>query len=379
MKTIVESTAAYEAWIESQIELYQSDLATKHQEMTESVFAFFRATFYRWAELWTLHCPELAKLYRVEAVGDLHIQNFGTWRDREGRLVWGVNDFDEAGSCAFTNDLVRLAVSIKLADEHSSTLKLAFAQVAEEIWKGYRKGVAADAKPFVLEKTNGWLLRLARTALKEPKVFWRNWLEQRTEPSSSHSDFPAEAAEVLHSHFPKGAKVQLRVAKTGARPKGLGSLGHRRVFAYAEWQGGPIAREAKASAGSALLWAAGKPSEKIRIMDFLSSTVRPMSPHVKMVGKWLLRPIQSETGRIEVSELRRLAPEERQAVDQRRLFQAMGFETANTHLLFAPQRDLQKAAEKLKPAQLEDAAEKMAEATLADFKQWRKHWKPLRG
>jgi len=32
----------------------------------------------------------------VLAVGDLHVENFGTWRDAEGRLIWGVNDFDES-------------------------------------------------------------------------------------------------------------------------------------------------------------------------------------------------------------------------------------------------------------------------------------------
>ena len=32
----------------------------------------------------------------VLAVGDLHTENFGTWRDAEGRLIWGINDFDEA-------------------------------------------------------------------------------------------------------------------------------------------------------------------------------------------------------------------------------------------------------------------------------------------
>ena len=30
------------------------------------------------------------------SVGDLHVENFGTWRDSEGRLIWGINDFDEA-------------------------------------------------------------------------------------------------------------------------------------------------------------------------------------------------------------------------------------------------------------------------------------------
>ncbi len=33
---------------------------------------------------------------QVLAVGDLHVNSFGTWRDAEGRLCWGLDDFDEA-------------------------------------------------------------------------------------------------------------------------------------------------------------------------------------------------------------------------------------------------------------------------------------------
>ncbi len=85
--------------------------------MKADVFMFFRATYYRWAQIWPQVCPELANAPRVLAVGDLHVENFGTWRDLEGRLIWGVNDFDEAWPMAFTIDLVRLAVSAHLAAE----------------------------------------------------------------------------------------------------------------------------------------------------------------------------------------------------------------------------------------------------------------------
>jgi uncharacterized protein (DUF2252 family) len=62
-------------------------------------------------------CPELSKGPHILAVGDLHVENFGTWRDSEGRLIWGVNDFDEAYPLSYANDLVRLAVSAHLAVE----------------------------------------------------------------------------------------------------------------------------------------------------------------------------------------------------------------------------------------------------------------------
>jgi uncharacterized protein (DUF2252 family) len=53
----------------------------------------------------------------VLAVGDLHLENFGTWRDGLGRLAWGINDFDEAYPLPYTHDLVRLATSAFLAVE----------------------------------------------------------------------------------------------------------------------------------------------------------------------------------------------------------------------------------------------------------------------
>ena len=55
--------------------------------MADSPFAFLRATFYRWVQLWPKVCPELANAALVLGVGDLHVENFGTWRDSEGRLI----------------------------------------------------------------------------------------------------------------------------------------------------------------------------------------------------------------------------------------------------------------------------------------------------
>ncbi len=73
--------------------------------MTKDVFSFLRATFYRWVVLFPQTCPELAAAPALLGVGDLHVENFGTWRDGEGRLIWGINDFDEACTLAYTSDL----------------------------------------------------------------------------------------------------------------------------------------------------------------------------------------------------------------------------------------------------------------------------------
>nr|MDP9120617.1 DUF2252 domain-containing protein [Acidobacteriota bacterium] len=90
--SIQEATQQYEAWLAGQITLIQTDLERKHEAMREDLFPFLRATYYRWAQLFPEVCKDLAGAPEVLAVGDLHVENFGTWRDHEGRLVWGIND-----------------------------------------------------------------------------------------------------------------------------------------------------------------------------------------------------------------------------------------------------------------------------------------------
>src|SRR6266576_4873883 len=114
---IVEATARYEAWLAERVPLVKADLAHKHRAMSAGIFPFLRATFYRWATRWRALAGDVAAAPTVLAVGDLHVENFGTWRDAEGRLVWGVNDFDEAWPLPYTNDLVRLATSALVARE----------------------------------------------------------------------------------------------------------------------------------------------------------------------------------------------------------------------------------------------------------------------
>src|SRR5258708_13002113 len=108
LPSVVAATGDLERWKAQEISIVRGDLVLKHRMMADAVFSFLRSTFYRWAQLWPIVCPELARAPQVLAVGDLHVDNFGTWRDLEGRLVWGVNDFDEAWPAAYASDLVRL-------------------------------------------------------------------------------------------------------------------------------------------------------------------------------------------------------------------------------------------------------------------------------
>src|SRR3984893_13645021 len=153
---IIRATQAYEAWLSTHLRLLASDLKIKHQKMTLDPFSFLRATFYRWVQRWPILCPDLAAAPAVQSVGDLHVENFGTWRDAEGRLIWGVNDFDEVVTLPYTQDLVRLGTSALLAVEESR-LTLSARRGCESILAGYTESLRAGGGAAVLAERYRWL------------------------------------------------------------------------------------------------------------------------------------------------------------------------------------------------------------------------------
>ena len=91
---IHQATTDYERWLRSHTRVIESNLKSKNQKMRSDLFLFLRGTFYRWAQLWPEVCADLDHAPKVIAVGDLHVNSFGTWRDAQGRMGWGVDDFD---------------------------------------------------------------------------------------------------------------------------------------------------------------------------------------------------------------------------------------------------------------------------------------------
>ncbi|GAA4886092.1 DUF2252 domain-containing protein [Actinomycetospora straminea] len=88
----------------------------KFRKMAVEPFAFYRgsAPLY-YADVARLEDPWVDdKTRRVWIQGDLHAENFGTYLDGDGVLVFDVNDFDEAYVAPWTWDLRRLVASVAL-------------------------------------------------------------------------------------------------------------------------------------------------------------------------------------------------------------------------------------------------------------------------
>ncbi len=346
---IVKATAKYEAWLATHLKIVAKDLDFKHQQMRLAPFLFLRATYYRWAQRFPEVCEEAAKAPVVLAVGDLHIENFGTWRDIEGRLIWGINDFDEAWRLPYTHDLVRLAASTLMAGTTCDP-KAGIAALL----KGYVEGLEAGGRPFALAEHHTALRAVATARLHDPEAYWAKMHALAEAPEKP----PAGALKAIARLMPESG-LQWRVT---TRIAGLGSLGRQRYVGLADWGGGSVAREAKALAPSACVWAAaGKGTATILYQQVLNSAIRCRDPFVRFQKRWIVRRLAPDCSRIELADM----PKER---DEIRLLRAMGWETANVHLGSIKPRPLLMDLKKRPRGWLAKAARAMEKSVLADFK-----------
>jgi len=354
----LQATSGYESWMRSCATIVESDLRLKHEQMRSDLFMFFRGTFYRWAQLWPEICPDLSHAPRVLACGDLHVNSFGTWRDSEGRLAWGIDDFDDSYPLPYTNDLVRLAASVKIVKDLGN-LTTGLKESCDIILQAYGAALRSGGHPLVLAEHEGTLEKLGIDAIVPPEHFWA---KLNAHPGVRHG-FPHDARLALEQTLPQknlDYKVVLRRA-------GMGSLGQQRFVVIAQWNGGCIAREAKAMVPSSVRWLDGRVSDRNSYYEqAIASAVRAHDPFQKTIGRWIIRRLSPDSNPIDIT----LIP---QVHDEETLLQAMGSEAANVHLGTKRQtKNILKHLRRMKPDWLRSAAKSMAKALEQDWKHYKK-------
>jgi hypothetical protein len=351
--SIRNSVRAYETWMGEQLgdEIVKKDVALKHRKMGESPFVFLRATYWRWAETILEVCPDLAKAPSVLAVGDIHLENFGTWRDVDGRLVWGVNDFDEAANMPYALDLVRLATSALLANQGRG---IGAADICAAVLEGYRQGLSAPS-PVVLDRDWGWMHKLLAVSNKRRAKFWTKVEGKKHQPA------PARYRQVLADAMPE-REIDMWTAR---RIAGTGSLGRPRWIGVAEWQGAPVVREAKAVLPSG--WALSHKSvgQAIHSQAIAEGRYRAKDPWYRVQDNLVVRRLSPNNRKIEAET----AGVSLLAYD---MLVAMGLDLASVHLGTgnrgpAVARDL----ERRKSNWLRRNAKLAAEAVTRDFEEWK--------
>jgi uncharacterized protein (DUF2252 family) len=168
--------------VEAFSDLMRADPAafrTKFRKMAADPFAFYRGSaclFYAdvaerddpWAD---------ERTGRVWIQGDLHAENFGTYMDGDGVLIFDVNDFDEAYVGHFTWDVTRFAASLALLGWRKALSDEAITDLVRSYARSYLEQVRwfvdqADDRSFSLQlgTTDGAVAQVLQLAKLRTRV-----------------------------------------------------------------------------------------------------------------------------------------------------------------------------------------------------------------
>jgi uncharacterized protein (DUF2252 family) len=92
----------------------QPTLQLKYKLMADNVFSFYRATCHLFYED-LCNSPALNSGPLAWICGDLHIENFGSYRSANGLIYFDINDFEEAVIAPVGYELTRFLCSIAMA------------------------------------------------------------------------------------------------------------------------------------------------------------------------------------------------------------------------------------------------------------------------
>jgi uncharacterized protein (DUF2252 family) len=153
----------------------------KFRKMAASPFAFYRGSaslFY--ADLSGAYADDSflnERTGRVWIHGDLHAENFGTYMNADGRLVFNVNDFDEAYVGPFSWDLKRFAASVALigygkalSDDVITALVTTFARAYLTELRAIARGGDDAIGSITLDNADGVLRRVLQQARLNTRV-----------------------------------------------------------------------------------------------------------------------------------------------------------------------------------------------------------------
>lgn len=332
MSTINDSTIRYAGWLAKQLEgrggIDAAALTAKYVKMKEEGrHTFLRATFYRWAERWKDAEPDAR---RVLSAGDVHVENFGTWRSAKNELVWGINDADEACRLPWTSDLVRLGVSVQLALNENSVAGADPAAACEKVLRGYTQGMQEESSGALIITNDHPLSRLVNEIILDDslKKFWKDEDAKKQEAKS----LPDGVLEILKAALP--AEISRPIQEpTPQEPPGTGSMGKRRFYASALTGDDRVMREAKPAVPSALIWARslegnGEMPDDGSTAALLDSPHRIPDPTQRLDRGWIVRGISRDAGKM---KFKKLAAKDATLSELECLLDCMGRELAGLH------------------------------------------------
>ncbi len=224
-------------------------LKLKFARMREGPFAFFRAT----CHLFYQDLPQesvLAKPPRVWVSGDLHLENFGSYKGDNRLAYFDLNDFDEACLAPCTLEILRVLTSILIASDGVGLGTRVQADLCGSFMDAYRSEAMSEKPRWIERSLSKGLIKKLFKAVKS--MDRRTFLDSRTRVDGKKRKlltdgikaFPTlkKDKEKIRSLMESFSTTQkdpdfYKVLGIGDRISGLGSLGVSRYVLLVEGRG----------------------------------------------------------------------------------------------------------------------------------------------
>jgi uncharacterized protein (DUF2252 family) len=214
----------------------------KYRLMQENAFRFFRGTCHLFYEDLAAAGEGFPSGPLGWICGDLHLENFGSYRSDNNQVYFDLNDFDEAILAPVTWEVVRLVTSIFVGFE---SLRIE-PRRAEKMAKLYLKSYAATllsgkadyveatmARGIICDFLAGVAKRKQRIILDKKAILLKKRVQMITD-DPKHFKLPRETKRALMDHVTSWLKVDehspynYKVVDAVFRLAGTGSIGVQR-------------------------------------------------------------------------------------------------------------------------------------------------------
>jgi uncharacterized protein (DUF2252 family) len=189
-------------------------LGRKLEALARSPFAFFRGTFHLMANDLLQHRVPGAQAAAPDAliVGDLHLENFGVYRNAAGALCFDVNDFDDVGTGPADLDLKRLCTSALLLPDVAPSARLTAAKAIARSWADAveKLGGRYPIPPWDEEKAEAPVTEL----FSEKSRRTRLEMISKAAPGKSHKTFGEDGEPRRFAHVNKAWRAVAEASLT---------------------------------------------------------------------------------------------------------------------------------------------------------------------
>jgi len=226
-------------------------LALKYAKMAQNPFIFLRGACHLFYDA----LPD-SPLFRDAPLawccGDLHFENFGSYKGDNRLVYFDINDYDEAALAPVTWDMIRLLTSIQCGADALNATHAESVAVSQSCLDSYRSALINGKPLWVERETSGGLVNVLLTRLqgRERAAF----LDKRTIRKGRRrslildgvkalpaSDAQKKAVTEFMDNFASTQPIPkfFKTLDIGRRIAGTGSLGVGRFVVLVEGKGSP--------------------------------------------------------------------------------------------------------------------------------------------